>query len=46
MSFFTENERLIQNEMKKLRTNVILKFTDFKTQEDGSKILIEFLPPR
>jgi len=39
MSYFIENERLIQNEMKKLRNNVILKvFTDFKTQEDGSKI--------
>ena len=39
MSFFIDNERLIQHEMKKLRNNVILKlFTDFKAQEDGSKI--------
>jgi len=39
MSYFIENQKLLQVEMKKLRNNVTLKiFTDFKTQEDGTRI--------
>ena len=39
MSYLIDNQILIQVEMKKLRDNVTLKvFTDFKTQEDGTRI--------
>ena len=39
MSYLIENKELIQVEMKKLRNNVTLKiFTDFKTQDDGTRI--------
>ena len=39
MSYLVQNEKLIKNEMAKLKDTVSLKlFTDFKTQDDGSKI--------
>ena len=39
MSYIVENEKLIKNEMAKLKDKVSLKlFTDFKTQDDGTKI--------
>jgi glutaredoxin-like protein len=39
MSYIVENEKLIRNEMAKLKDKVSLKlFTDFKKQDDGTKI--------
>ncbi|MFX1340315.1 MAG: thioredoxin family protein [Promethearchaeota archaeon] len=39
MSYIVQNEKLIQNEMTKLKNKVTLKlFTDFKTEENGTKI--------
>ena len=39
MSYIVENEKLVKNEMSKLKNKVTLKlFTDFKTQEEGGKI--------
>lgn len=39
MSYLTQNEELIEVEMKKLKKNLVLSvFTDFKTQSDGSKL--------
>ncbi|MFX1260124.1 MAG: hypothetical protein ACFFAN_19925 [Promethearchaeota archaeon] len=39
MSYIVQNEKLIQNEMAKLKNKVSLKlFKDFKTEEDRIKI--------
>jgi len=39
MSYIVENEKLIRNEMAKLKDKVSLKlFTDFKKQDEGTKI--------